>query len=56
MTKRALPIEAVLPLSITAIRALLAVIYQFSPSLSMPGYVRVWGAPVPSSSCCWPFG
>jgi hypothetical protein len=44
MTKRALPVEAVLLLSIAAIWALLAAIYQFSPSLGMPGYVRVWGA------------
>ncbi len=43
MTKRALPVEAVLLLSIAAIWALLAAIYQFSPSLGMPGYVRVWG-------------
>ncbi len=44
MTKRALPIEAILLLSIAAIWALLAAVYQFSPSLGMPGYVRVWGA------------
>ncbi len=44
MTKRALPVEAILLLSIAAIWALLAAVYQFSPSLGMPGYVRVWGA------------
>ena len=44
MTKRALPVESILLLSIAAIWALLAAVYQFSPSLGMPGYVRVSGA------------
>lgn len=44
MTKRTLPVEAVLLLSIAAVWALLAAVYEFSPSLGMPGYVRVWGA------------
>ncbi len=39
-----LPIEAILLLTIAAVWAVLAAVYKFSPSLGMPGYVRVWGA------------
>jgi hypothetical protein len=42
--KRALPIEAVLVLVVAAVWAVLAAVYALSPSLGMPGYVRVWGA------------
>lgn len=42
--KRALPIEAVLVLVVAIVWAILAAVYALSPSLGMPGYVRVWGA------------
>jgi hypothetical protein len=42
--KRTLPIEAVLVLVVAAVWAVLAAVYALSPSLGMPGYVRVWGA------------
>ncbi len=42
--KRALPIEVVLVLVVAAVWAVLAAVYALSPSLGMPGYVRVWGA------------
>lgn len=42
--KRALPVEAVLVLVVAIVWAILAAVYALSPSLGMPGYVRVWGA------------
>ena len=44
MSKRYMPTEAVLVLVIALVWAILAAVYRFSPSLGMPGYVRVWGA------------
>lgn len=44
MIHRSIPIEAVLVLVVAAVWACLAAVYQLSPSLGMPGYVRVWGA------------
>lgn len=43
MTARKQPIESVLVLAIAVVWAALAAVYHFSPSLGMPGYVRVWG-------------
>ncbi|TBW34853.1 hypothetical protein EYW49_17285 [Siculibacillus lacustris] len=44
MNSRRLPIEGVLVLAVAGVWAILAAVYQLSPSLGMPGYVRVWGA------------
>jgi hypothetical protein len=44
MSKLNVPIEAALVFATAAVWAVLAAVYQFSPSLGMPGYVRVWGA------------
>ena len=44
MTHRRIPIEAILVLVVALVWAILAAVYQLSPSLGMPGYVRVWGA------------
>ena len=44
MIKRTIPLEAMLVLGIAVVWAALAAVYQLSPSLGMPGYVRVWGA------------
>lgn len=44
MTQKRIPIEAVLVLVVAVVWAVLAAVYQLSPSLGMPGYVRVWGA------------
>jgi hypothetical protein len=37
-------LEAGLVIAVAVVWGVLAAIYQFSPSLGMPGYVRVWGA------------
>ena len=44
MPQRRMPIEAVLVLVIALVWAVLAAVYELSPSLGMPGYVWVWGA------------
>ncbi len=44
MSKLNMPIEAALVFAIAVVWGVLAAVYQFSPSLGMPGYVRVWGA------------
>jgi len=44
MTKKSLPVEACLVLGVALVWAILAAVYALSPSLGMPGYVRVWGA------------
>ncbi len=43
MSHRRIPLEGVLVLTVAVVWAILAAVYQFSPSLGMPGYVRVWG-------------
>lgn len=35
--------DLTLIIAIALVWLLLAAVYQFSPSLGMPGYVRVWG-------------
>lgn len=44
MNARRITLEAGLVLAVAVVWGVLAAIYQFSPSLGMPGYVRVWGA------------
>lgn len=44
MNRRNSSIEAILILVVAAVWACLAAVYALSPSLGMPGYVRVWGA------------
>lgn len=44
MTNKSLPVEAVLVLVVAVVWAILVAVYALSPSLGMPGYVRVWGA------------
>lgn len=44
MTNKSPSVEAVLILVVAAVWAILAAVYALSPSLGMPGYVRVWGA------------
>lgn len=44
MTERTIGIEVKLILIVAAVWAILAAVYALSPSLGMPGYVRVWGA------------
>jgi hypothetical protein len=41
--RRRLGLEAGLVLAVAAVWAVLAAVYQFAPSLGMPGYARVWG-------------
>lgn len=44
MSHRRISLEGVLVLSVAVVWAILAAVYHLSPSLGMPGYVRVWGA------------
>ena len=44
MNTRSIPLEAGLVLIVALVWAVLAAVYYFTPSLGMPGYVRVWGA------------
>lgn len=44
MTRKPIPVEVVLVLVVAVVWAILAAVYALSPSLGMPGYVRVWGA------------
>jgi hypothetical protein len=44
MNARPISLEALLVLCVALVWAILAAVYYFSPTLGMPGYVRVWGA------------
>lgn len=43
MTRKPMTLDLTLVLVVALVWAALAAVYQFSPSLGMPGYVRVWG-------------
>lgn len=43
MTRKPMTFDLTLVLVVALVWAALAAVYQFSPSLGMPGYVRVWG-------------
>ena len=43
MIPKPITLDLILIFLIAVVWAALAAVYQFSPSLGMPGYVRVWG-------------
>ncbi len=43
MTRKPMTFDLTLVLVVALVWAALAAVYQLSPSLGMPGYVRVWG-------------
>ena len=43
MNTKRISLDVGLILAVALVWAALAAVYQFSPSLGMPGYVRVWG-------------
>lgn len=44
MSRKVEPVDAALLAFAALVWAALAVVYWLTPSLAMPGYIRVWGA------------